>query len=261
MLFRPFLALLPALIVSSAYAAGGLTVSLSPNADAAAEPLKTWSFDEIKALKQLSSRELDPASGKVAQWQGVSLDRLLEDAMAKLPADRRAQIDLVVLKGSEGAKTLVPRYFVKKFPMLVAFSRDKGALGAEGPLASVAPWTSKPNVTQESLPVTAYFVPKLESIELTNYRARFAPLFLKRRTDPAAMRGEKLFVQSCLSCHGAGKGPAFSDVSVAAASVEKARALASSEHPAIKEFPKLNDREKRALMSYLEALKAENPAR
>jgi mono/diheme cytochrome c family protein len=224
-----------------------------------ARELKSWSLPEFKTLKQVSSREKDPRSGAELKWQGVLLSTVLEKAMAELRPEERAQVDLVILRSESGAQALVPRGFVVKYPLMLAYSRERQGEGDLGTLFSVAPWTSKPKIRDEGLPLETLFLNHVQTVELGSYQSLYGSLFLKRRTDPAAVRGEKLFVQNCLACHGTGKGPSVSDL-MNPTHEQKTRTFAGSAgHSNVMGLPKMTDRDRRALTSYLDSHKAENP--
>ena len=156
--------------------------------------------------------------------------------MEDLPLDKKAQVDLVILKSEHGQPAQIPRALMTKYPLFLAYrwdSSESEKLG-RGPLVSIIPWSSKPKIQSEEVPLESYFISQVTEIELTSYRDRFSPLILKRRTDPAAMRGEKLFVQNCVGC----------------------RALTGST-----KLPKFNFNEKnwKSIGQYLQAHRAENP--
>lgn len=213
--------------------------------------LKAHSLSELQAKKLILSQERDPKTQQIATWKGVLLSGLIDEAMGQLPPELKAQVDLVVLKGKDGKEVLVPRSFIVKYPVLLALSRNgKGELGDLGPVFSVVPWSSRPKVSKELLPIESYFLSRVTQIELTNYRDRYPLVFLKRRTDPAAMRGEKLFVQNCVSCHNSKSKTLLED---------KAGTLGSAKHPDIEGSPKLASREWRYITQYVEAYRTENP--
>lgn len=211
--------------------------------------LKSWSASDFAALKFASTRERDPAGGGNAQWKGVPLSKLIDQAIEGLTVEQRSGIDLVILKNAAGAKAFIPRSLVTKYPILIASIRDGKPLAApRGPLLSVVPWTSRPKITDEELPLESYLIPGLSEVELTSYKNLYGAYFLKRRTDPVAMRGEKIFVQTCLGCH-AGADP-----------IPQSDAVASASHAAVKGFPRLQDRNRRAVQSYIDAHRGEtNP--
>ncbi len=243
------------------------------------QELKSWSLSDLqdhKARKEMTRHEKDPVSGKVVGFQGIQLSVLVDEALKTLTADQRAQIDLVVLKGDKGGRALVPRWFIQKYPVLVATSRDHKTLGEQGPLYSVVPWTSVSKISKEAVPLESFFVPGLQQIEFANYKERFGRYYLKRRSDPAAIRGEKLFVQSCATCHAAGStigapgvtltsaaGAPAPDNSVSAAldrlaAPAEVQKLGSVGHPTVPGMSKLSDREIRSLSSYFDAFRAES---
>ena len=120
------------------------------------------------------------------------------------------------------------------------------------------PWTSKSKIQSENLPIESYFLGDLTHIELSNYRERYGSVFLKRRTDPLAMRGEKLFVQNCVGCHADGGKPGLAELS----GELQARRLVSDGHPAqVKGVPKLGERDRKALVNYLDAFRTENASK
>ena len=221
--------------------------------------LKYWSLDDLTRLKKMQMREKDPLSGKVVQWEGVVLSHLVDSALEKLPLESRAQVDLVILKGGGGDQAIIPRSFINKYPFLLAYRWSSGASGAHqqalGPLYSVVPWTSKPGVFNEDLPIEKYFVKSLTKVELASYRELYGLLYLKRRTDPFAMRGEKLYVQNCVSCHqeSSSQGP------TSLLSEEKTQRFVNEGHPPMTAMPlRLTDRDRRSVLRYFEAYRGEN---
>ena len=195
---------------------------------------------DLSHLVRISSHEKDPPSGKVKHWRGVLLSDWVDRALDQLSPDNKAQVDLVILHGAKGETALVPRSLITEFPVMLATRKDEYSV--------VIPWTSKPRIKKEELPLESYFVSPLVKIELTSYRHEYGSLFLKRRTDPFAMRGEKIFIQDCMACHGASQAPAL-----------KTRELASVDHPKMKGIPALSERDHEALKSYFAAYRVENP--
>lgn len=216
--------------------------------------LRSWSLEELKAKKPVMRREKDPASGQLVNWQGIQLSTLIDETLKDLTAEQRARIDLVILRGANGAQALVPRWFIQRYPVLVATARDSKGLGEKGPFYSVVPWTTVAKVSKEAVPLESFFIGGMDRVEFTNSREHFGRYYLKRRSDPAAVRGEKLFVQSCATCH-----------STAAPSLEALTSVAGMEkltnggHPAVPGAAKLTDREIRALNSYVEELRNSSP--
>jgi hypothetical protein len=201
------------------------------------QALKSWDSIGISKLKTVQSHEKDPATGKLTAYRGARLDDVIEQAMAELPVERKAQVDLVIFKNAAGGQVMIPRSVIVKYSGMLAQQGDQ--------LSLVMPWTSKPRIVQEALPVETYSLASVNRVELSNYQERFGALFLKRRMDPLAVRGEKFFVQNCISCHSSSPQETAS------------RGLALSEHPTVKGGPKLDSRDRRALTSYLDAYRAE----
>lgn len=154
-------------------------------------------------IRASQSRERDPKSGRIAQWQGHVLSAVLEKIMAPLSVEQRAHIDLLVFVDASGREVLLPRWVATKYPVLLANKRDGESIS----VMPVVPWTSKEKILQDELPLEAFFVSNLRRIDLANYRDRMGQVFLRRRTDPLAMRGEKLFAKNCLGCHSSGESP------------------------------------------------------
>jgi hypothetical protein len=214
----------------------------------ASEPtqtLKTFSSDDLSHVRKISSVENDPETGKPAHWTGVSLGDLIDQTMKDFPNEKKAQIDLVVLKNASGGEALIPRSFIVKYPVLLATSRDHKILTE---IDSVPPWTSKSRSRTEGLSLETFFLSNVTEIDLANYRERYGTVFLRNRTEPTALRGEKTFIQNCLSCHDGAKGES---------GIAEAR-KPFIDHPAVKGAPKLDDRDRRALKSYLDLYRSEN---
>ena len=220
-----------------------------------AKVLKAWSVSDLKKFKKYSSREKDPQSGKLLKSEGILLSQLLDRALEELPLENRAQVDLVILNGESGERALVPRALIIKYPILLAFGSERIAPagtpeGSHGALFSVVPWSSKPKILKEDLPLESFFISHIKSLELANYRDQYSSLFLKRRTDPAAMRGERLFVKNCVSCHFAPGGSGITGITV----LNKERDLIAKDHLSkAKVSFSLSERDWKSIMRYLEA--------
>jgi mono/diheme cytochrome c family protein len=186
----------------------------------------------------------------------VLTSSFLDEVLGSLPVEGRAQVDLVVLRNRTGQSAFIPRALFAKYPMLLAIEG--------GSLHSVVPWSSKVRILKEDLPIESFFMSNVTELELTNYKERFSPFFLKRRTDPSAIRGEKLFVQNCVTCHSVERGSSVSAVSAMLKTMEKVnRAAAQSfgvqEHSGINVLTHLTQRDHRSIFRYLEAHRSENP--
>jgi hypothetical protein len=211
-------------------------------------PLKSWSVSELQKLKAVSYREKDPTSGHTGTWKGPEMSLLVDKTIESLPGDQKAQVDLIILKDSTGRQIQLPRSLIVRYPVMLSAQNGGAKL--------VLPLSSKPRIWEEGLPLNLFQFHDVAQIEFANYHQLYGSLYLKSRKDPLAVRGEKIFVQNCLSCHAfngnGGVGPA---------GVERtARKLASASHPQVKDAPQLKSREMKALISYLDAFRLENPA-
>lgn len=215
------------------------------------ESLKSWLPAE---LLQINSRLVEEKNheGRSIRWKGILFSKWIEQALEALPLASRAQVDLLILKTASGAQAIIPRYVITRFPILLATpALNKVDPTQHRPFSVVVPGNLVSKLLDQGLPVGTFSVQDITEIQLTSYRAKFSSLFLKRRTDPAAIRGEKMFVQNCVSCHSAGRGLSLDG---------HPRNLASSGHPKASGITQLSDRDVRALISYLQAYRSENPS-
>lgn len=224
------------------------------NASSADRLLKTRTLEDLSGMSMVSSRERDPASGQMVEWKGVLISKWIEKELAELPLDQRSQVDLLILKNTQGQQAIIPRYVVKSYPLMLAWEKDqKKLLESNEAFTVVVPWSSGSKITQTHYPWTAYQISGVREIQLSSYQSRFSSLLLKRRTDPAAVRGEKMVVENCLSCHGNGRARGFHDY---AAKLSELPQQVSSAH-ARSEGPELKGRDLRAFMSYLAEYRTE----
>lgn len=218
------------------------------NASETPRPLKSWTTTELQKLKSTTHHEKDLASGQSSSWKGPEVSLLVDKTMESLPAEQRAQVDLIILKDATGNAIRVPRSLIVRFPVILSPQGNGAKL--------VLPINSKPKIWEEGLPLGLYQFHEVTEIEFANTHQLYGTYFLKSRKDPLAVRGEKIFTQNCLSCHAGGKNGIAAD----AMGFEKsARKLASASHPQIKNAPQLKTREMKALISYLDAFRLENP--
>jgi len=220
------------------------------------QALGSWNLSagQPKSVKKGSSRERDPESNAVVSWEGVVFQDLLEKAMDALTVEERATVDLVFVQNGQGRQAWIPRSLLSRYPLLVAVKKAGGVLSSP---QIVIPWTSRAKIQDEALPLETYFLADVSRIELANYRDKYGTYYLKRRTDPSAMRGEKVFVETCVACHGSGRGPAVSDFYLPG----RLSILSTSGHPVVKGNPRLSERDQRAILSYLSAFQLENPGK
>lgn len=220
--------------------------------------LRSWTLDALSNLAPVSTREKDPESGQYVQWKGVLISKWIEKELVELPLDQRSQVDLLILKNKKGQQAIIPRYVIKSVPLLLAWEKDHKKIdGEKEPLTVVVPWSTNSKVTQGNLPWGAYEISGVHEIQLTSYLAQYSPLLLKRRTDPAAIRGEKMAVENCLSCHGNGRARGFREFS---SSMTDLPQLVSQGHSQ-GEGPQLSGRDLRAFISYLMEYRSENSSK
>ncbi len=223
--------------------------------------LKEYSLAELASKKTLVLTEKDPLESNTStKFQGVSLARLIEEATQGLTAADRSSSDLIVMKTRSGREVLMPKAFLVKYPEIqIALRQDGKDLGAEG-MRVVLPATSSSKIRRENILLEPMFVSELASVTLSSYDKRYGRLLLQRRTDPAAMRGEKLFLQNCVACHTQPQATVASlDTN------EKLKVLVEGAHPT---FPGNNGGFKaifdkkamRSVGSYLDAFRSQGQA-
>jgi hypothetical protein len=129
----------------------------------------------------------------------MPVSEFVEKSIEGLSPEIRAQIDLLVFHGSEGEEVIFPRWLALRYSLLIASEKNGVPLMIP---ALVIPSTSQRKILSESLPVESFFLEGIASVEFTSYKTRYGSFYLTVRTDPAALRGEKFFVQNCSGCHG-----------------------------------------------------------
>ncbi len=219
--------------------------------------LKRWTPRDLARFKMSETKEIDPITRKNLKWRGVAITKLVDEALVGLPVESQALFDLVILEGASGQRAFLPRAFINKFPVLLALQwspSDRDLKVVRNPPYSVVPWTSKPKTHSEDLPIESFFVPQVVKIELTNYKELYGSLFLKRRTDPLAIYGEKLFVQSCVNCHLVKRNVLPLDFS----NQNGISRFSAGQHPKLSGVVKLNERSRRSILRYLSAYQEEN---
>jgi hypothetical protein len=207
------------------------------------QALQAWTEDSLHSIKKISIREKDIATGRTISGHGILFSALIEKTLEPLGPTQKAQVDLLILKTRSGGSVQVPRWLITKYPVALLEGEGTG-------LQLVLPVSSKPKIKDEGLPLQSYEVSDIVAIELSSYQQNYNAYFLKNRMDPLAVRGEKLFVQDCTSCHGGAMGA-------------RTPAALAGGHPEIKASPenlKLSTRDIRALASYFSAYHLENAA-
>jgi hypothetical protein len=238
--------------------AASLILAWEPLGSSQPVQLKSYLISDLESRKLVSLTEKDPLSESAgsARFQGVSLSKLVEEATKSLTAAERSTTDLVILRTRTGREAVMPKAFLVKYPQIqIAFKKDSASLGKDSPRV-VLPATTNEKITKENILLEPIFVTELASITLSSYERRYQPFFLKRRTDPSAMRGEKLFLQNCVSCHGQPQAT-LANLTLK----DRLDRLAQGEHPEVPGnhgFKSLLDKRSiRSLVSYLEAFRFE----
>ena len=148
-------------------------------------------------------------------WVGRSLTEIVDSALKLKTASERSQIDLVMIEGGEQGiglsretvkKVYLPRAFLVKYPKII-LAHSKGSPEKQMPLEAqslelVLPRKTTPKIENEGILLDLARVSQVTKIILTSYQDEYQAFRLQKRTDPSAMRGEKLFLQNCIFCHG-----------------------------------------------------------
>jgi hypothetical protein len=244
-----------------------LPIQLAPHLEVvlskpdAHQQLKSWPLTELFGFKNILSREKDPVTGELVPWRGILLSQLVERVLEGLSPENRAQIDLVILKNDQGDRAPIPRFLIQRYPLMLAVRSDPRTLAKAGtdlgPIYSVVPWTSKPSILKEMLPLEKYFISQVTQLELTSDQEQYKTLFLKRRTDPSAMRGEKVFVQNCAVCHTL-EGSDNNLLLNKWMRAEKGEEFLSLGHPSAKIAVKVTEKDRQSILRYLNAFRLEN---
>jgi hypothetical protein len=243
-----YLASLLALLVQGESARAALRVVLQTGLSEIL--LGEFNLTELPKSAKKTSSEKDPQTGDLVKWEGYLLSALVDHALEKLTVEQRASVDLVVLQGRDGKKAAIPRVIVATNPMILALKRGGKELAERGPVYSVVPWTSQSKLSKEPLPLERYFIPGVERIELTSSRSVYGMYLLTKRSDPRAVKGERLFVQACMGCHDR----------VSADSKKRGYPLTLSkgvQHKEVAGLPSFSASDHRALETYFKALSAE----
>jgi hypothetical protein len=224
-------------------------------------PLKTWKAEDLKDIERVRRRERAPGSSEMSEWRGYLLEDLIARTMEEsLSLEQRSRVDLVVLKNAEGVQALIPRGFLRRHWVLMANERNGVPVAEnEGPWRTIVPWSTRSIQSREILPLETYFISQVTEIELTGYEAPFRKVFLTRRTDPRALRGEQVFVQNCMGCHAVDKWPdglnkAMTDLLASGVPTER--------HSGLKGMPRLDEKEWSSFKSFLQSIepkKSETP--
>ena len=123
----------------------------------------------------------------------IKMSELIDKIMEGLKADQRAKVDLVQFTFAEGPKAYVPRALFKKRVWTLDNTSGKPEL---------IPPTRDSELTREGFWMDPFKRKIVTGIDLLESKTRFIHFFLIKRSDPVASRGERLYLQACITCHG-----------------------------------------------------------
>lgn len=165
------------------------------------------------------------------QWTGYSLSEIVEKASQSLTPAEKSGIDLVVLVNDQGKEVFLPRAFLVKYPRIILSTRV------------VLPKQTQPKILKEGLQLELLELEGVSKVLLTSYQERFGFFKLIKRTDPAAVRGERLFLQNCVFCHSKEKSLTLTEEQLTAS-------VSKTSHPVFL-ISKLEKKEIRSISRYL----------
>jgi len=214
--------------------------------------------DILKKSSEIREKNRD---GRVVAFQGPSLAAWVDEALKGLTAAERAQVDLVVIQGKESRSTrFLPRAFLVKYPQIQLAYLEGGKAVSDAPRV-ILPLLTKSKIRSEGVLLEPLQVSGVQEIILTSYQNRAGSARLERRTDPSAMRGEKLYLQDCLSCHGTGAARSLPIKAGEAGLDAFVSFLEKRSHPEVEGLKSLtlqfNDKQLKSIDAYLRAKAAE----
>jgi mono/diheme cytochrome c family protein len=170
-------------------------------------PAKTvyYSYDQLLTLPAVTVKtERDPNTSTPATYTGIYLSDLLE------VFDADASFDVIAAKCSDGRKQYYDRDYVARHRPILLLKFD-GKPPADWPNAEHGSWLGPYCVVHESFspaetiygyveqPRIASAVASLELTRFTQSLGRFTPK--ESGNDPEVVKGQKIAVGSCISCH------------------------------------------------------------
>lgn len=190
----------------------------------------------------LKSKVLSPLSQEtwVMLFKGkreIPVQSWLEVMTQGLDLNDRAEIDMVSLSNDQGTEVVrVPRYMIVRKRVFFKLNKE-----GEQSYLSLS-WKDKKPYYRE--------ISKISTIELANHKLVYPGTWLTTRTNPAASRGEKIFVQNCLSCHSVPGAPKITPRQIPEHLVESFNSLHSKKVPNLE----LDSKEARGLEAYKESM-------
>lgn len=209
--------------------------------------LKSWTYLELAQWKTKDIVQSSPALSKNSSWEAIRLDALIEIALLELSLKEQSKVDFLILKNRKNQRITIPRWFVKKYPVMLATGKGKVFkefldLKNKGPFHSIVELTNFSQMQSERVPVLNYFLNEVATIVLANQKDYYRSFFLKERGDPLAVRGEGVFIRACLNCHTDGK----------------VRSIDPSEHKRVAGLPPFNRLDQLGLKRYFRDFMREN---
>ena len=179
--------------------------------DSQGNPAKTvyYSYDQLLTLPTVTVKtDRDPNTNTPATYTGVYISDLFE------AFDADASLDVIGANCSDGRKQYYDRDYVAKHRPILLLKFD-GKPPADWPNSEHGSWFGPYCVVHESFSPTETIygyveeprsAPAVTSLELTSFSqslGHFTPK--KGGSDPEVVKGQKIAVGSCISCHKFGK--------------------------------------------------------
>jgi len=175
--------------------------------DSKGNPAKSvyYSYDQLLTLPTVTVKtERDPNTNTPATYTGIYISDLFEAFGTDTP------FDVIGANCSDGRKQYYDRDYIDKHRPILLLKFD-GKPPADWPNAEHGSWLGPYCVVHESFspaetvygyheePRIAYGVSSLELTGFTQSLGRFAPK--GSGNDPEVVKGQKIAVGSCISCH------------------------------------------------------------
>lgn len=118
----------------------------------------------------------------------IPVQEWLEKVTRGLDLNDRAEIDILTMSNADGSQIVrVPRFMVVRKKVFLKLQNDQHQMR----LSLI--WKNAESYRKNLNAIT--------KIQLAHHRFVYPDTWQFSRTNPAASRGEKIFVQNCLSCH------------------------------------------------------------
>lgn len=149
---------------------------------------------DLAALPRGAVRGIDPATGREAVWEGVSLAALVSE---RVDLEKRA--DTVVVRTADGGAIPVPLTVVRTLKPVLADRAD----GVQIAVPVVA-WPGREQRGLESEPrAVGWWARDVIALEIVEWEATYAPALAAPDGSPeAARRGAGWYAERCVNCHG-----------------------------------------------------------